>query len=97
MKVALDRPGKFARSEQSRSNVPPKYASAHRQAQGGEEDRTTRRFLARLAPGTFLTGLTTELFNTVTNRYSLFEYRSTSSCRLIDIFVRRIVHSTGNE
>jgi len=28
MKVALDRPGKFSRSKQSRSNVPPKYASA---------------------------------------------------------------------
>ena len=28
MKVALNRPGKFTRSKQSRSNVPPKYASA---------------------------------------------------------------------
>jgi len=30
MKVALNRLGKFTRSKQSRSNVPPKYASAHR-------------------------------------------------------------------
>jgi len=28
IKVALNRPGKFSRSKQSRSNVPPKYASA---------------------------------------------------------------------
>jgi len=28
MKVAIDRPGKFSRSKQSRSNVPPKYFSA---------------------------------------------------------------------
>ncbi len=63
--AALDRCGNRFRSKRSRSNVLPKYASAHRQAQGGEEDRTTRRFLARrsaelgrsLAPGTFLTGL----------------------------------------
>ena len=30
MKVALDRPGKFSRSEQNFSAVPPKYASARR-------------------------------------------------------------------
>ncbi len=50
MKVALDRPGKFSRSEQSRSNVPPKYASA-------------RRFFARLASEIFLTSLQTAFFN----------------------------------
>ena len=38
MKVALDRPGKFSRSKQSRSNVTPKYADprrsiAHRSAE----------------------------------------------------------------
>jgi len=30
MKVALNRPGKFTRSKQSRSNVPPKYADPRR-------------------------------------------------------------------
>jgi len=30
MKAAVNRPGKFSRSKQSRSNVPPKYASARR-------------------------------------------------------------------
>ncbi len=30
MKAALDRPGKFSRSEQSRSNVPPKYVDPRR-------------------------------------------------------------------
>ncbi len=49
MKVALDRPGKFSRSKQSRSNVPPKYASA-------------RRFFARLASEIFLTSLQTDFF-----------------------------------
>ncbi len=50
MKVALDRPGKFSRSKQSRSNVSPKYASA-------------RRFFARLASEIFLTSLLTDFFN----------------------------------
>jgi hypothetical protein len=50
MKVALDRPRKFSRSKQSRSNVLPKYASA-------------RRFFARLASEIFLTSLQTDLFN----------------------------------
>ncbi len=50
MKVALNRPGKFSRSKQSRSNVPPKYASA-------------RRFFARLASEIFLTSLQTAFFN----------------------------------
>ncbi len=53
MKVALDLPGKFSRSEQSRSNVLPKYASA-------------RRFFARLASEIFLTSLQTEVFNNLT-------------------------------
>ncbi len=48
--VELDRPGKFSRSKQSRSNVPPKYASA-------------RRFFARLASEIFLTSLQTVFFN----------------------------------
>jgi len=50
MKVALDRPGKFSRSEQSRSNVPPKYASA-------------RRFFARLTSEIFFTSLQTDFSN----------------------------------
>ena len=49
MKVAVNRPGKFSRSEQSRSNVPPKYAAA-------------RRFFARLASEIFLTSLQTDFF-----------------------------------
>jgi hypothetical protein len=45
------------------SNVLAKYASA-------------RRFLARLAPGTFLTGLWTEFFNTLVNEmYFLLKQR----------------------
>ncbi len=58
MKVALDRPGKFSRSKQSRSNVPPKYADP-------------RRFFARrsaelgrsFASEIFLTSLQTAFFN----------------------------------
>ncbi len=50
MKVALNRPGKFSRSKQSRSNVPLKYASA-------------RRFFARLASEIFLTSLQTAFFD----------------------------------
>ncbi len=58
MKVALDRPGKFSRSEQSRSNVPPMHADP-------------RRFFARrsaelgrsLAPEMFLTSLQAAFFN----------------------------------
>ncbi len=50
MKVAVNRPGKFFRSKQSRSNVPPKYASA-------------RRFFARLASEIFLTSLQVGFFN----------------------------------
>ena len=43
-------------AQSSRSNVLPKYASA-------------RRFLARLAPGTFLTGLETGFFKTLLERH----------------------------
>ena len=50
MTVALDRPGKFYRSEQSRSNVPPKYANP-------------RRFFARLASEIFLTSQQIDFFN----------------------------------
>ncbi len=50
MKAALDRPGKLSRSEQSRSNVPPKYASA-------------RRFFTHLASEIFLTSLQTAIFD----------------------------------
>ncbi len=50
--VALKRRENHFRSKRSRSNVLHKYASA-------------RRFLARLAPGTFLTGLGTGVFNTL--------------------------------
>ncbi len=50
MKVAVNRPGKFSRSKQSRSNVPPEYASA-------------RRFFERLASEIFLTSLQTAFFN----------------------------------
>ncbi len=49
MKVALDRPGKFSRSKQSRFNVPPMYASA-------------RQFLAPLASEIFLTNLHQDIF-----------------------------------
>ena len=48
--VALDRCGNHSRSKRSRSNVPPKYASA-------------RRFFARLASEIFLTSLQTAFFN----------------------------------
>ena len=48
--AAVNRPGKFSRSKQSRSHVPPKYASA-------------RRFLTRLAAEIFLTSLQTAFFN----------------------------------
>jgi hypothetical protein len=58
MKVALNRPGKFSRSKQSRSNVSLKYADP-------------RRFFARrsaelgrsLASEIFLTNLQTAFFN----------------------------------
>ena len=50
MKVAINRPGKLSRSKQSRSNVPPKYASA-------------RRFFARLASEIFLTSLQIAFFS----------------------------------
>jgi len=58
VKVAVNRPGKFSRSKQSRSNVPPKYVTA-------------RRFFARrsvelgriLAFEIFLTSLQTAFFN----------------------------------
>ena len=43
-------------AQSPRSNVLPKYASA-------------RRFLARLAPGTFLTGLETGFFKTLLERH----------------------------
>jgi hypothetical protein len=59
MKVALDRPGIFSRSKQSRSNVPPKYASP-------------RRFFARLAPEIFLTSLQTAFFNNLLVFVDLF-------------------------
>ncbi len=48
--VALDRCGNHFRSKRSRSDVPPKYASA-------------RRFFARLASEIFLTSLQTDVFN----------------------------------
>jgi len=47
--VALDRCGNYSRSKRSRSNVPPKYASA-------------RRFFARLASEIFLSSLQTAFF-----------------------------------
>jgi len=50
MKVALDRPGKFSRSKQSRSNVLSQYADP-------------RRFFARLTSEIFLTSLQTAFFN----------------------------------
>jgi len=50
MKVAVNRPGKYSRSKQSCSNVPPKYASV-------------RRFIARLASEIFLTSLQPAFFN----------------------------------
>jgi len=52
MKVALDWPGKFSRSKQSRSNVPPKYASA-------------RQFFTRLASEIFLISLQTAFFSSL--------------------------------
>ncbi len=54
MKVTLDRPGKFSRSKQSRSNVPPKYADP-------------RRFFARLDSEIFLTSLQTDVFNNLSS------------------------------
>jgi len=54
MKVAVDRPGKISRSKQSRSNVPPQYASA-------------RRFFARLASEIGLNSLQTDFFNNLLN------------------------------
>ncbi len=59
MKVALDRPGKFSRSEQSRSDVPPKYASA-------------RLFFARLASEIFLTSPQTAFFNNLLGKHILY-------------------------
>ena len=50
MKVALDRPGIFSRSKQSRSNVAPKYADP-------------RRFIARLASEIFLISLQINILN----------------------------------
>ena len=50
MKVALDRPGIFSCSKQSRSNVPPKYADP-------------RRFFVPLASEIFLTSLQVDFFN----------------------------------
>ncbi len=61
MKVALNRPGKFSRSKQSRSNVPPKYASA-------------RRFFARLASEIFLTSLQTDFFNILLGTSSEYDW-----------------------
>ncbi len=58
MKVALDRPGKYSRSKQSRSNVPPMDACA-------------RRFIARLASETFLTSLQTDFFNNLLDYYEI--------------------------
>ncbi len=49
MKVAVNRPGRFSRSEQSRSNVLPKYADP-------------RRIITRLASKIFLTSLLTAFF-----------------------------------
>ncbi len=68
MKAALDRPGKFSRSEQSRSNVPPKYASARRffacRSPVFDPEAQTRRELGRsLASEVFLTSLQTAFFN----------------------------------
>ncbi len=48
--VALDRCGNHSRSKRSRSNVPPRYASA-------------RRFFVRLASKIFLISLQTAFFN----------------------------------
>jgi len=53
--VALDRCGNHSRSKRSRSNVPPKYASA-------------RRFFARLASEIFLSSLQTAFFNNLLAR-----------------------------
>jgi hypothetical protein len=58
IKVALNRPGKFSRSKQSRSNVPLQYAStcrffARRSAELGQ----------RLASEIFSTSLQTAFFN----------------------------------
>ena len=50
--VALDRCGNYSRSKRSRSNVPPKYASA-------------RRFFARLVSEIFLTSLQTAFFSSL--------------------------------
>ncbi len=50
MRVAVNQPGKFSRSEQSRSNVSPKYADP-------------RRFFARLVSEILLTSLQTAFFN----------------------------------
>ena len=65
MKVALNRPGKFSRSKQSRSNVPLKYASA-------------RRFFARLASEIFLTSLQTAFFNNLLVIFYLVFFRLSS-------------------
>ena len=50
MKVALNRPGKFSRSGQSRFNVPPMYVDP-------------RGFFARLASEIFLTSQQIDFFN----------------------------------
>jgi len=63
MNVVLNRRGKLSRSKQSRSNVPPKYASA-------------RRFFARLASEIFLTSLQTACFNNLLVREEIERLRT---------------------
>ncbi len=58
MKVALNRPGKFSRSKQSRSNVPHKYAPARRYFA-----RRSAELGRSLASEIFLTSLQTAFFN----------------------------------
>ena len=70
MKVALNRSGKSSRSEQSRSNVPFKYASARRffarRSAVFDPEAQTRRELGRsLASEIFLTSLQTPFFNNI--------------------------------
>jgi len=68
--VALDRYGNHSRSKRSRSNVPPKYASARRfferRSAVFDPDAQTRSELGRsLASEIFLTGLQTAFFSSL--------------------------------
>ncbi len=86
--VALDRSGNHSRSKQSRSNVPPRYASARRFF-----TRRSAELGRSLASEIILTSLQTDFFNNPLVRNYTVSYRPFENLRAVSLSNRSMVQT----